>query len=300
MYAARLDRDRLARVAFGPEWLALDPARLARADVMDVSVRLGLYRLLVERTNVHGSFGAHDELSPFWGYASQLAWQARSGRLGDRVPAIDPASWWGACNYALAVVPYVAAMQVGVVPALRIEVERGYEPSVGAWHGAIRTLLDPAAAHDRARVAVWRAHLASITFAVERHAREFALLPAAEQRFARGWVRMVDLFAAAAVRTDLEKLVETGGGALPSRVLRAGDPHEDLSRHERSTVRRVGALADRPRWRWSLEVRIWRRLMRTRAARLDAENLLAGMFGKDRLAAGTRALRYLLVSDRRG
>lgn len=289
--ATRPDPARLARVAFGDAWLALDPARLTN-DVMDVQVRMGMYRLLVERTNTHGSFGPHDELSPFWGYASQLAWQARSGRLGER--AIDPASWWGACNYALSVVPYVAAMQSGVVPPLRLEVERGYDSAIGAWHTAFRALADPACDHDRARLAVWRAHLESITFAVGRHEREFRAMPAAEQRFAHGWVRMVDLFAAAAVRTDLEKLIETGGGALPSRVLRAGDPHDDLPRHERSTVRRVGELADRPGWRWGLEMRIWRRMMRTRTARLDAEGLLAGMFGKDRWAAGKRALGYLL------
>lgn len=294
VYATRCDHERLGRVAFGEDWLALEAAHVTSGDVMDVRVRMGMYRLLVERTNVHGSYGAHDELSPFWGYASQLAWQARSGRLGSDAPVIDPASWWGACNYALSVVPYVAAMQAGVVPPLRIDVDRGYEPALGAWHVAMRALLDPAADHDRARVAVWRAHLESITFAALRHQRELAALPVAEQRFARGWVRMVDLFAAAAVRTDLEKLIETGGGALPSRVLRAGDPHADLSRHERSTVRRVGELADRPRWRWALEVRIWRRMMRTRAARLDAESLLAGMFGKDRWAAGRRAIRYLL------
>lgn len=292
VYSTRPDLARLARVAFGEDWLVLDPARLAGGDVMDVQVRMGMYRLLVERTNLHGSFGPHDELSPFWGYASQLAWQARSGRLGAH--AIEVTSWWGACNYALSVVPYVAAMQMELVPNLAVDVDRGYDAAIIAWHEAFHALTDPACDHDRARLAVWHAHLESITFAVNRHEREYRAMPEAEQRFARGWVRMVDLFAAAAVRTDLEKLIETGGGALPSRVLRAGDPHDDLPRHERSTVRRVGELADRPGWRWALEMRIWRRMMRTRAARLDAENLLAGMFGKDRWAAGKRAARYLL------
>jgi hypothetical protein len=263
---------------------------------MDVRVRMGMYRLLVERTNLHGAFGPHDELSPFWGYASQLAWQARSGRLGTREHAIDAGSWWGACNYALSVVPYVAAMQMEHVPSLAVDVDRGYDGAIGAWHAAFHALIDPACDHDLVRLAVWRAHLESITFAVQRHEREYRAMPEAEQRFARGWVRMVDLFAAAAVRTDLEKLIETGGGALPSRVLRAGDPHDDLPRHERSTVRRVGGLADRPGWRWGLEMRIWRRMMRTRAARLDAESLLAGMFGKDRWPAARRAFGYLLRS----
>jgi hypothetical protein len=292
--STRPDPARLARVSFGDEWLALDPAHLASCDVMDVRVRMGMYRLLVERTNLRGALGAHDELSPFWGYASQLAWQARSGRLGEGRDAIDPGSWWGACNYALSVVPYVAAMRAGLVPHLSIEIPRGYEAAMPAWDEASRALAAPTCDHDRVRVTIWRAHLASITIAVGLHDREYRAMPEAEQRFARGWVRMVDLFAAAAVRTDLDKLVETGGGALPSRVLRAGDPHEDLPRYERSTVRRVGELADRRGWRWAIELRLWRRMMRTRAARLDAERLLAGLFGKDVWSAAARALGYLI------
>jgi len=294
-FSSRHDPARLARVAFGEEWLALDPASLASADAMDVRVRMGMYRLLVENMNPHGAMGPHDELSPFWGYASQLAWQARSGRLGTSAYAIDAASWWGACNYALSVVPYVAAMQLGLVPSLGVAMDTDYVGVMAAWHTAFRAITARACDHDLVRLTVWRAHLESITLAVRRHEREYRALPEAEQRFARGWVRMVDLFAAAAVRTDLEKLIETGGGALPSRVLRAGDPLEDLSRHERSTVRRVGELADRPGWRWAIEMRVWRRMMRTRPARLDAENMLAGMFGKDRWAAGKRALGYLLA-----
>ncbi len=292
---------RLARIAFGQDWLTLDPAWLASpdamADPMDVRVRMGMYRLLVERTNPHGDFGTHDELNPFWGYASQLAWQHRSGRLGEGPYAITATSWWGACNHALCVVPYIAAMQLGLVPALAIpSLARAYEPALAAWRDALRTMTAASCDHDAARVAIWRAHLASITLAVALHEHEYRAMPEAEQRFARGWVRMVDLFAAAAVRTDLEKLIETGGGALPLRVLRAGDPHGDLPRYERSTVRRVGELADRPAWRWAAAMRIWRRMMRTRTARLDAERLLAGMFGKDAWSAGARAVIYLLPS----
>src|SRR5437016_3985991 len=109
--ATRPDRERLARVPFGDAWLALaEPDESVACDPHSMRARLAMYRLLVEHGHSHGAFGAHDELSPFWGYASQLAWQHASGRLGDaRRDAIDPASWWGACNYALSVVPYVAA-----------------------------------------------------------------------------------------------------------------------------------------------------------------------------------------------
>jgi hypothetical protein len=266
--------DRLARVAFGDDWRACGEPT---PDVMDVRSRMAMYRKLVECTNDHGGFGDSGELSPFWGYASQLAWQHRSGRLGAVPNQIDAGSWWGACNYALSVVPYVAAMQVGIVPTIALVHDHAYDGVLLSWHDALG-LMTTSHDHDAIRLAVWRAHLESITLAVRLHRREYETLPAAERRFARGWIRMVDLFAAAALRTDLDKLLETGGGALPSRVLR-DDAIADLPRHERSTVRRVGALADRPPWRWTLDITVWRRIMRTRGARADAEQLLAAMLG---------------------
>ena len=270
--------------------------------MFDVRSRMAMYRALVERCR---GFGADGELNPLWGYASQLAWQHRSGRLGTKPNTIARDSWWGACNYALSVIPYVAAMQLGVVDKLAIDHERAYDSVMPLWHQALRTMLDlrggdvTSSDHDAVRLAIWRAHLASITLAVERHAREHRALPAAEQRFARGWVRMVDLFAAAALRTDLDKLVEAGGGSLPARVL-VDDKVDDLHRHERSTVRRVGGLADRPAWRWAVDIGVWRRIMRTRRARAEAEQLLAAMLGggDDVWPKRARALAYAALPAR--
>lgn len=287
--------DRLARLPFGDDWRSCgEPV----PNVLDVRSRLAMYRQLVERTNRQRSFGVDAELHPFWGYASQLAWQHRSGRLGATASEIERDSWWGACNYALSVVPFVGAMQLGMVPKIAVDYDRAYDAVMPAWHEALRALTS--FEHlDAVRLAVWRAHLASITLAVSRLGREFAALPAAEQRFARGWVRMVDLFAAAALRTDLGKLLETEGGALPSRVL-YDDAIDDLPRYERSTVRRVGALADRSPRRWAIDIAVWRRIMRTRSARSDAEQLLAGMLGTGTKVWPTRlrALGYAAMPSR--
>lgn len=300
--ATRPDLARLARLPFADAWVeCVDPADLAGCNVMDARVRMGMYRLLVERCNPHGLYGTHDELSPFWGYASQLAWQQRSGRLGSADShAIAPGSWWGACNFALSVVPYAAAMQRALVPALRFETPGLYVPVMSAWHRAFDAMVARHADMDRVRVLVWRAHLASITLAVRANDVAYRAMPVPEQRFARGWVRMVDLFAAAAVRTDLDKLVETGGGALPAQILRDGSDDDAMHRHERSTIKRVGMLADRPGWRWAIEMRVWRRIMRTSRARSDAESILAGVFGKGNQVwpLRARALAYATLPAR--
>jgi hypothetical protein len=291
----------LARIPFGDEWRALpDLTTRTACDPHDVTVRMGLYRLLIERCNTRGALGAHHELSPFWGYASQLAWQRRSGRLStERANAIDPSYWWGSCNYALSVVPYLAAAQLRLVPTLALPAApAAYDRSIASWREAFAVLarLAPGDDLDAPRLALWRAHRESIDAAVGAHADAHRRLPAGERRFTSGWVRMVEIFAYSAWRTDLERLAEIGGGALPPRMVGDDDDLGDLTKAERATVRRVSSLADRPDWRWQLEIGMWRRIMRTRAARADAEQLLAGLFGRGPKAwpIRARALRLAL------
>jgi hypothetical protein len=269
--------DLLAQMPFAAAWRALDLDRLV-AD--DVDGRLAMYRRLVERDGA---------MSPFWGYAAQLAWQHASGRLGGAGTRIARDSWWGACNFALSVVPYAVAAEAGLVPRIAVDVG-AYAAALPHWRAALRVGLDG----EPLRFAMWRAHLASIEIAVRTHVAELALLPAAERAFARGWVRMVDLFGAAALRTDLAYLVERGTGALPGRMLREHDDFGDLPRAERSAARRVIALGARPAWRWPLELAVWRRMMRTREAREDLDGVFAGLFGRDwrkRLRAVAYAVR---------
>jgi hypothetical protein len=297
--SARPDGSLLARVAFGDAWLALvDPSDGGVCDPDDVRHRLAMYRLLVERCNASGGFGTHDELSPFWGYVSQLAWQHASGRLGDpATQAIEPTSWWGACNYALCIVPYVAAAKLGVVPALRFaEPPRDYAPAIDEWRAAITAMCGirngaTARDHDRVRIATWHAHLTSISIAVAMHRLEHARMPTLEQRFARGWIRMVDTFGAAGLRTDLVRLAHERS-ALPSRILISDAALAELPRGERATALRVCALADRPAWRWRLELLAWQRMMRSFAARGDVDPLLAVMVGRGGWSQRARALAY--------
>jgi hypothetical protein len=306
--ASRPDRVLLARLPFGDDWLELaDPTEGGVCDPFDARHRMAMYRLLIERANRHGAFGERDALCPFWGYASQLAWQLRSGRLSATGSTlIDPGSWWGTCNYALSVIPYLAAANVDLVPAVRLEhagrpalAPVHYHRPLARWRQAMIAMarLRPGDDLEPVRFAIWRAHLDSIETAVRTSWRAFRALPSSEQRFARGWVRTVELFGAAALRTDLEKIAEHAGGALPPRLLRdetPGDRFPDMSRAERRTVRIAFNLADRPAWRWAMEIRVWRRMMRTREARDRAEHILAGMLGRGREAwpVRVRALGY--------
>jgi hypothetical protein len=306
--ATRPDRALLSRLPFGEDWLALaDPSDTGSCDPLDARQRMAMYRLLIERTNQRGAFGERDAMCPFWGYASQLAWQERSGRLSSAGGgAIDPDSWWGACNYSLSVIPYLAAADLGLVPALRLERDGRpappppcYQRPRARWREALSAMaeLRPGDDLEPIRFAVWRAHIDSIETAVKTSHRAYRIMAPSERRFARGWLRTVDLFGAAALRTDLPQIAEHAGGALPPRMLQseeARDPFPDMSRAERRTVRIVFALADRPGWRWAIEMRIWRRMMRPREAREQSETILAGLLGRGREAwpVRVRALGY--------
>lgn len=264
-------------------------------DPASVRDRHDMYRLLIERTNPKRVLGERHELSPFWGYDAQLSWQHESGRLGagDRIAR---SSWWGACNYALSVVPYAVAMEHDLVPRAQLDIT-GYAAAVPHWHGAFHRMMalngeTGPVDLEPLRFAIWRAHLASITIATARHTREMQLMAPPEQAFARGWIRMVDLFGAAALRTDRAYL-ESRPASLPSRMLRAHDDFAELSRHERSTVKRVILLGERPAWRWPVELALWKRIMRTRTSRDQLETVMIELFAKHprgRLRAARRLL----------
>ena len=259
------------------------------AETEDFRARMAMYRAMVE-----GCTNFPSGMNPFWGYASQLAWQLSSGRLETTTNAISPDSWWGRCNFALSVVPYIAAMEVGIVPVLPLAAP-AHAAAMPLWREAF-IVMQTSRDLDAIRVALWRAHRVAITLAARLFRREHALLPRGEQRFTLGWIRMVDLFSAAAIRTDLEKLFEVGTITLPPRILRADDDYADFTKHQRSVSRYVSSLADPPEWQWILGLATWRRMMRTAPARADAEYLAAAILGRGTQVWTKRlqAARYLI------
>ncbi len=302
--AQRLHPTLLDQARFGARWRTLDELALRAVDPNDVGVRLALYRSLIERTNPRGAMGAHDELHPLWGYVAQLAWQQRSGRLGRGDDIIVGQSWWGGMNYALSVVPYWAAMQEGVVPALSLpEPPLKFSRAIIEWRRVVQMMMAYVGDADLEplRREVWRAHLMSIDAGEREHVSRRLMLPMLERRFSLGWTRMVELFAAAAWRTDLPRVIALGD-TLPSRVLVDDATLAALPKAERATARQVIELGDRAPWRWAVEVGLWKRTMRERPERDDAPALLAALFGRgDSVwSQRLRALKATVASEPRG
>lgn len=276
---------------FAQAWVgAPDLLERGRVDPASVRGRMGMYRLLVERTGAREVVGPRGESHIFWGYASQLHWQRISGRLGlgpdgDR---IDPSSWWGHMNATLSVLPLRAAIEEGVVPPIDLgtwtTLHASFDAPMRAWQRFFGQLEETHGGADLEplRQASWEAHLASIHVGLRRHAAAFAHMPSLEQAFARGWTRMVHFLGAAAAPTDFAALMRWGAGALPPRVLRnEDDPLTDLDPRARRVVRAIIALGRRPRWRFGIDRLMWQRAMRNAALRAEAGDILFGDRGRD-------------------
>ncbi|CAE8635732.1 unnamed protein product [Polarella glacialis] len=271
---------------------------------------------------LHGLPSAHF----LWGYAVQLDWQWRSGRLGCEVgdSSIAPESWWGRMNYTLCALPYVAAADAGLLElatefvasggaeeASRPELAEARALWAELWRNLLHRLASAGGAPltDRERDAlqseVWKAHTATLNASTPLYSAEFALLPVAEQSFGAGWARFVDVLAAIHLRTDLDYIAQTGAAYLPPHVLGAagqGDDNtvrggdtcspEDVARIQESVqiTQLTSNLGDSA---FSLMLRFWQRIGSNFQCRVAAPAVIQSLTKPEPEAKGRAAAQLL-------
>ena len=292
-------------------WSAL-PLSDGRFDPFSFPQRMAAYRTLIEATNRRGQFGADNRRNPLWALVFQHYWQYRSGRLGPSTQSdgrIDPDAPWGYGNYALCVIPWLAAASIGLVPDVPVLPPPGPSPfdyrpepfraGIDDWCRFFRAADTAGPGDDEpARLALWKAHKTCLDV-VARTLASVDPGPSSpdEIAFLRGWCRMVDYLWAAAWRTDFDFTVAHGLDVLPDRLLDDGPAgRAELPRRVARNVRTVTGLARTPAWRHRLNLALWRRAMRTREARDEVLVMLDAVFNPNRanVAARRRLLAYLL------
>lgn len=288
-----------------------------RFDPFRFEHRMAAYRRMIDATGAGGVFGADNRRNPLWAWLFQLQWQCRTGRLGAATHTegrIDPDAAWGYGNYTLSVVPWLGAADAGLVPALDIAdaptesrfryVRGGVVPAelargVADWRSYFTLVArsPDATDHEPFRFALWRAHKTCLDVVVAAIADiDPAPYGRLELTFLRGWCRMVDYLGEAAWRTDFDFMTEHGLDVLPERLLEGHADLRALPDKVRRNVVNVVRLAGASPRRHALNLRLWRRIMRTRAARDDVLTLLDAMFDPQprNAAARRRLLGYLL------
>ncbi|MVU81689.1 hypothetical protein GPX89_31180 [Nocardia sp. ET3-3] len=307
----------LAELDLYAVWTAAPPLE-SSFDPFGFDQRMAAYRQLIDATNRSGLFGPDNRGNLLWGLMFQLQWQFRTGRLGAEGRRIDPDAAWGYGNYALSVVPWLGAVDAGTVADLeligppqpsRFDYAHGMGPArvvppefragVRDWRDYFRLLASsqPGSDDEPLRLALWKAHKSCLDAVARRLADiDPGAYSTDELTFLRGWCRMVDYLWAAAWHTDFDFMVTHGLDVLPERLLHNADDLTDLPDTVRRNVSNVRKLADTPTWRYTIDLFLWRRVMRTRPAREEVLAMLDVVFnpsattGADRL----RALRYLL------
>jgi hypothetical protein len=314
----------LAKLDFGPTWLSLSPLGES-VDPFNFEQRLALYKRVIDDSNAQGIFGDENQFNLFWGYVVQLYWQWQSQRLVfPETPQsrIDPDSLWSYGNHGLSLIPYIGAVRAGVTPEIEIlppyktsqaqyaygggkagafVIPPNFEPAVKAWQGFFRQLRDMRKGEDleALRFKQWEAHHLSLDAGKETYRKLAVRYSRNEYDFFFGWIRMVDFLGTAAWHTDLEYMLQNGMGVLPERLVTDDDQlgeSPDLSPEVNANVRSVVSLTRQSKWRFNLNLWLWKRAMRTRQARDEVLPMLDATFSPSPRNAPERRklLRYIL------
>jgi len=213
-----------------------------------VEERLSLYDTLLSVTQYPPLFNESNEGNILWGLPLQFRWQNDSGRLmvNNETGLIFGKSWWGCMNYYLSVVPYLGAMNAGVVNDTIILPPTDNDPSkfclsvsdcnstlLDKWTTYFLTVQDIQSGNttnmtvDSLMAVLWEAHTSSILYAMEVFVDELTYLASdQEEKFGIAWGHFVQIIAAARFVTNSTQ-VHTMQADLPYRMLLASDhpPH---------------------------------------------------------------------------
>jgi len=296
----------LARLDFGPEWLSVPPLNDS-VDPFNFQQRIAAYKRIIDDSNAHGIFGTENQYNLFWGYVVQIFWQWRTKRLSfPDTPhgCIDPDSLWGYGNHALSIIPLIGAIQAGITPDIEIlppykasKAEYAYgggragafvipprfQAAVGEWEVFFRALgaLRRGDDLERLRFKQWHAHHGSLRVGHDVYAILAERYSTIEYHFFLGWIRLVDFLGTAAWHTDLDYMLINGMGELPDRLLTDNDqpgamPGLDVK--VSSNVASMVNLTNQPQWRFNFNLWLWKRAMRSRAARDEVLPMLDAVF----------------------
>ncbi|KAM9551714.1 protein LEG1 homolog [Salvelinus alpinus] len=289
--------------------------------------RMSLYRILVGSTDKYmASMGTNDSASPLWGLPLQLAWKLRSGRLvdptGDTIcgqegdpMCISTNSWWACVNYYLSVIPFLAAVQKGLIGdgLIQVQVQAPAEAAedyctsytdcsaknpdlMAKWEEFFQTLKDVSASEisdfekrDQILGAFWAGETLSLNTASSSCKAKMSYYSSPEVAFAKSWMNAADYVAAAYFQSSLNNSV-LFMRPLPSRVLQEGDSAPniaDLSTEENHNLYIFGWMARMNTILLGSPVKMWRSAMCSDKAREKGRELLQNLILDPKFAVST-------------
>ncbi|XP_045661580.1 protein LEG1 homolog [Ursus americanus] len=216
--------------------------------------RMGMYKILVNKTaSYFENIVANNDQNILWGLPLQHGWQYRTGRLADPLQrkgcgyesgdplCISVDSWWADMNYFLSALPFLAAVDSGVMGISSDQVMllpppkdqtkfclnvssclSSFPETMSKWNTFYQHLQDPSSSFEDLLKYLWAAHVSSLDYASRIFEDRLEYYSKPEADFGRNWCVAVEYLAASLFPTTLVRTYEYQKG-LPPRMLVNGD-----------------------------------------------------------------------------
>lgn len=246
--------------------------------------RLGLYKILIETTSPLMPFcSLSNQSNILFGLPAQFSWQFNTNRLfTNETQNISTDSWWASANYYLSVIPFLAAVDAGVIRQDSFEIIqygnfcsnsdecfRQIPDAMNKWRVFFTNIsqenycrnqsIDDRLIDECYLGALWSAHLASIDNALPLIASKVSRLPSQqEQQFGLGWANLVTFIGMARMNVNLSNTNNYQDQFLPNRTLTNQDhpPHcTNLSKEVNQALELLFSL--KPQWDPEL-LKLWK------------------------------------------
>jgi hypothetical protein len=261
--------------------------------------RLGLYKILINVTTPLMPFCSSSNASNIlFALPSQFGWQFDSNRLfTNGTLNILTDSWWASANYYLSVIPFLAAVDVGLISQESFRIVR-YEnfcsnsmecscqvpKAMKQWRNFFIHLqqanknIDDRIIDNYYLGPIWEAYKASIQDALPLIESKLYLLPSSVERlFAYGWARLVNLISMTRKNTNLYETIKNQHKFLPRRMLLENDRQiqsNDLPELVNKSLEVIFSF----RFQWlSYIEKIWEKLTCNYESRVYAQHTLESM-----------------------
>lgn len=206
-----------------------------------IAEREAVSSALLNCTRIPSLFGENNLGNIIWGLDIQTRWQIASGRQQAKSsPRIDEFAWFANINYFLTVVPYLAAMNSGLLPPAQFLPPKSnaadkfpitfesIDPEIARdWTNYFETIkmLQVDATYitlENLQKLLWVVHNSTVVNAFPTFEPEIRLLNFQEEKFANGFGHFVEILAIMNVNTSYPPIYSLNQ-MFPQRILRLLD-----------------------------------------------------------------------------
>ncbi|KAM9968939.1 hypothetical protein ACTFIW_000342 [Dictyostelium discoideum] len=202
--------------------------------------RIKLYDILINSTKVE-IFGDDNLNNCFQGFKIQLDWQKTTGRsmIIDNSNNISVNSWWGSMNYYESIIPFISAMNLGIIqPPIEL-VNIGDDRFCTDYSECDKELMEPWDLYFQFLIKIkdekysysiqqqilkynWDGHMKSLSIGLKLFNDKLNYLSKNEIKFSTGFVHFVDIISLINFNTNYSQILPIFD-SLPPRMLTNSD-----------------------------------------------------------------------------